>query len=215
MHSKDYYRILELEPSATQAEIKKAYRRLALLHHPDKNNADPYSTALFEEIKEAYEVLTTPSRKEQYLQQRWYNQSIGKRSTHEVITPVSILKQALELDRYVSKLDVHRMDREGLMNYIITFLSDDTVKKINHFNEPATNREIVRAVLHGSLPLQAAQFDKVATQLYKLSADPSLQLLVEQQRKRLRQQQQRDRYIPWIILAVTIGICLLIFILNG
>lgn len=42
-----------------------------MLYHPDKTGADTYSAAHFNEIKEAYEVLTNPAAKEQYLQQRW------------------------------------------------------------------------------------------------------------------------------------------------
>jgi len=121
---KDYYKILELPPSATQKEIKTAYRRLAHQYHPDKSGNDLYAAAQFEIVKEAYEVLSDPSKKEYYLQQRWYNQSIGKKRTETVITPVTVLKQVLELDKYVSTLDVHRMDKEGLYNYICDILSD-------------------------------------------------------------------------------------------
>ena len=67
MHLKDYYNILSIEPSATLSEIKKAYRKLAHQSHPDKNQNDPYASALFAEIKEAYEVLTNPTKKEYYL----------------------------------------------------------------------------------------------------------------------------------------------------
>src|SRR5688572_11929274 len=113
MDFKDYYSILGLKPSATIPEIKKAYRHLALQHHPDKTGNDPYAAAQFAEIKEAYEVLTTPGRKHLYLQQRWYQQSTGNRRTAITVTPVNVLKQALELNRYVSKLDTSRMDKEG------------------------------------------------------------------------------------------------------
>ena len=120
---KDYYQILQIEPHSTLAEIKQAFRRLAMIYHPDKNPNDKYAEVQFNEIKEAYEVLTNPVRKENYLQQRWYNQSIGKRRTAETITPVSILKLVLELEQYVSRLDVHRMNKEGLSNYIDELLS--------------------------------------------------------------------------------------------
>ena len=91
MHLKDYYSILEIESSATQAEIKKAFRKLAHQYHPDKNQHDPYANAQFVEVKEAYELLTNPAKKEYYLQQRWYEQSIGKKKKQDIITPVTVL----------------------------------------------------------------------------------------------------------------------------
>src|SRR3954470_16298100 len=111
MELKDYYKILELEPSATLTEIKKAYRRLAQQYHPDKNSNQEYAHTYFTEIKEAYEVLSNPSKKEIYLQQRWYQQSTGKKEfTSEPLTPPRILKQVLDLNKYVSSLDNFRMD---------------------------------------------------------------------------------------------------------
>jgi len=58
-----YYRRLEVEPNASQAEIVQAYRRLALGAHPDTHPDDPEATAHFREIAEAYEVLTDPAQR--------------------------------------------------------------------------------------------------------------------------------------------------------
>lgn len=62
---KDYYEVLGVGKSSTAAEIKSAYRKLALKWHPDKNNA-PDSTNKFKEINKAYETLSDPSKRQTY-----------------------------------------------------------------------------------------------------------------------------------------------------
>jgi molecular chaperone DnaJ len=64
--SKDYYKILGVERNATPDEIKKAYRKLAMKHHPDKNDGSVDSEAKFKEAAEAYETLSTPDKKSNY-----------------------------------------------------------------------------------------------------------------------------------------------------
>src|SRR5579859_1042887 len=54
----DYYRILGLTSDATLADVKRAYRKLARQHHPDRNNADPGAVDRFRRITEAYEYLS-------------------------------------------------------------------------------------------------------------------------------------------------------------
>lgn len=213
MHLKDYYSILEIEASATIADIKKAYRKLAQLHHPDKNNNDPYASARFAEIKEAYEVLTNPAKKDYYLQQRWYNQSIGKRKRQDVITPVTVLKQALELERYVAGLDVFRMDKQGLKEFILGLLPDDTIEKLKAFNEPTTCVEIISTVIKAMHPLPKAYTDEIVGQLQKLAVndEPALQQINSfVQKNAIRH--RREKYSLIVIIFVTVFLCLLIYL---
>lgn len=62
----DYYKVLGLDRSATQADIRKAYRRLAKQYHPDINANDPRAQERFQEINEANEVLSDPEKRKRY-----------------------------------------------------------------------------------------------------------------------------------------------------
>ena len=62
----DYYEILGVDKKDTSTQIKKAYRKLALKYHPDKNNGDKDAEAKFKGISEAYAVLSDPEKKQQY-----------------------------------------------------------------------------------------------------------------------------------------------------
>ena len=66
MPGKDYYKSLGVSKSASPEEIKKAYRKLALKYHPDRNKGDKSAEAKFKEMSEAYAVLSDPEKKKQY-----------------------------------------------------------------------------------------------------------------------------------------------------
>ncbi|KFZ00250.1 hypothetical protein V500_01119 [Pseudogymnoascus sp. VKM F-4518 (FW-2643)] len=61
-----YYNALAVKPEATELEIKKAYRKLAIIHHPDKNPGDETAHAKFQAIGEAYQVLSNPDLRRSY-----------------------------------------------------------------------------------------------------------------------------------------------------
>src|SRR5215212_3622378 len=63
---RDFYEILGVEREASGDDIRRAYRKLALQHHPDRNPDDKGSEERFKEAKEAYEVLSDPQRRSQY-----------------------------------------------------------------------------------------------------------------------------------------------------
>jgi molecular chaperone DnaJ len=63
---RDYYEILSVEKTSDGEEIKRAYRRLAMKYHPDRNPGDPEAEAKFKEAAEAYEVLSDQSRRQRY-----------------------------------------------------------------------------------------------------------------------------------------------------
>ena len=66
MSKRDYYEVLGVNKSASDDEVKKAFRKMARKYHPDVNRDKPEAEAKFKEVNEAYEVLSNPDRRGQY-----------------------------------------------------------------------------------------------------------------------------------------------------
>ena len=210
MYLKDHYKILELAPSATLQDIKKAYRKLAQQYHPDKNN-DAYSEASFAAIKEAYETLTNPVKKNQYLQERWYNRATNNTNTEQLITPVNILKQALEFEKYTSTLDVFRMDDESLYEYMNELLDDATLSKLQQFNEVEVNQQIMLTLIK---PIRFLKYEKatlITAKLSKLTGNNTQSLsLINNTLQKIQQKEKWESRKWMVVLFITLAICLLI-----
>src|SRR5439155_451882 len=65
-NKRDYYEVLGVGRSATEEEVKRAYRKLAVQFHPDKNPDDPHAEEKFKELGEAYDVLMDPDKRAAY-----------------------------------------------------------------------------------------------------------------------------------------------------
>lgn len=66
MSKRDFYEVLGVEKGASAGDMKKAYRRMAMKYHPDRNEGDASSEEKFKEVKEAYEILSDESKREAY-----------------------------------------------------------------------------------------------------------------------------------------------------
>lgn len=213
MQLKDYYSILELKPPVSQQEIKKAYRRLAQVYHPDKNQDDVYAQNRFNDIREAYEVLTNPQKRETYHEHRWFFRSQGIKTTGETTTPVSILKQLLTLERRVARIDQFRSGHHPAVFELEHILSKENMEKLNQDNDPEINTEILRSAMRclKYFPYKAiadlfSQENPVTTHdIY-----PQLRQYILQRKKAYQWENLRT---PLLMLLV-IAICLLIYFVS-
>jgi molecular chaperone DnaJ len=91
--SRDYYELLEVDRGATPEQIKKAYRKLAVKYHPDKNAGDKGAEEKFKEVSAAYEILSDPQKRQQYDQYGHDAFTRGRRSGGSTGDPFDIFSQ--------------------------------------------------------------------------------------------------------------------------
>ncbi len=121
---KDYYEILGVPKDATLDQIKKAYRRLALKYHPDKNRGDPEAEKKFKEISEAYEVLSDPEKRAAYDQRGQEGVREmgfeGFRTTDEIFSHFPDIFEGLFGDRFWQRQRGPRRGRDLRLRMDIT-----------------------------------------------------------------------------------------------
>lgn len=211
---KDYYSILEVTPMSTRDEIRRQYRKLAKQYHPDATNNDPYASAKFHDIKEAYETLTQPARKEEWLKERWlrqvYHASMGETAP---LTPFSILEKVLKYERVVAGMDVFRMDHLGVVTQVQQLLSTENLECLNKFQEPDMNRTIIRHLLLALKPIPYKLTLPVLETMKKMAgSDSEAMAYIAGFQQSHRKKQRQDQWTIPLVILVTILLCAIIFL---
>ncbi len=228
MPSKDYYILLNVHPQATQNEIKIAYRKLALQYHPDRNEGNVHTEALFKEINEAYSVLSNEQKRDDYnrLREQHRTAPTGARSSSATgtgqtgrtqkqqapLTGKTLLVRSNNLRKKVEQANPFAIDCDSLLYTLESLLSDTHLHILLYENKRAVNTQVLHQVLFCCQPLPANHFYQITSRLYKLAGtDPIMRNAIQQAVKEKKREEFWQKYKIWWVLMITIIICLFIY----
>ncbi len=122
MRQDNYYTILGVPFHASTLEIKKAYRRKALLYHPDKNNDDPIKATKFQLVQAAYETISNAVKRAEYNRTIWVDQSTTSIKTY--LSPAELIIAAKDLNKKCASRNQFFIDQDWLMNECLLLISE-------------------------------------------------------------------------------------------
>lgn len=210
--AKDYYRILNVKSSATTAEIKRAYRKLAMVYHPDKNPGDAIAAAIFTDAAEAYKVLGDAEARKRYNYERYLI------AEEEYKRPVETLETLIEriekLNASLKTTDPFRFNKNALL-YAIQQLMPDDMQLL-----PDTNKillqQFLQQVSFAAAYLSTYQTKQLIELMQPLYAEHEwlqheLNTLLQQQHK----QERWEKYKVVLAIVVAAILCLIIFLVAA
>lgn len=144
MFNKDYYRILQVQPSASATEIRKAYRKLALKFHPDKNPSIR-SVEQFMLIKEAYDILSNPAERKKYDIVR-FSENHG--TVRIATTPEEVRDMSKELAIRIKIMNPDRINRDKLVLDMEAVLSVYHIQLLEKWKDKEQNLLFLQDLLY-------------------------------------------------------------------
>lgn len=214
---KDYYKILGLAPGASLADIKKSFRKLAMMYHPDRNFGSDLHEAKFKEIKEAYEVLSDTKQRQEYnSRRREHTQTqTEKKPKYQPPTAHSILSQAIEFRKRISAIDPQRLNKRALNHHIQYLLAIQHILILKHANDPKITRHFINEILQCSRFLLFPQVEKICAQLLQLAGtDNESYQKIYNFSKQSRIQTYWSKYKFLFAVIVALILCLLIYLIS-
>jgi len=229
MSFKDYYKILEVSLTATQYDIKKSHRRLALKYHPDRNPGDKIAEAKFKEIQEAYEILSGITSRESfnYDYNKFYNNQNEQNKTQNhkpnkeqsgrqdapPLTPQTLLEIFHQMHRrVVLSGNAKKLDREKFYNNLQEVLNQNCISFLLHCDDTKTNHLIVNELLKCCELIELPQVRELSIKLVNIAGSDNEVIQKIHLYVKNRSAQQTKKGIRALVLIV--GAILLFLAIN-
>jgi DnaJ-class molecular chaperone len=214
MPLKDYYQILQLESGADQVAIKKAYRKLALIYHPDRSAKTQDDGDLFREVKEAYEVLSDPSKREQYHYDRWLQQSMGSK-LQGYHNAYQIYQLILESEKYLTGIDKFKINDYALLSILLNLFSMPRIQAIIAEKNPDLEKNtIMMAMKMGGMLKSDCEIQFKERMSVLANTYPSINSSWEKNINNKITSERKSIYIIPILFLIAIGLCMIFYFLG-
>ncbi len=214
MHQPDYYSFLGIRSNATNTEIRKAFRKLALIHHPDKDLFSATSNEKFRQIHEAYLVLSDSRKRAAYdFERKLLFQNKIKPNKPE--TEAELFQILRKLNTQITLQDPYRMDRDILSYQLKEILAEHNLQLLEPNSSKAFVKEVIKLIQICSQHFTKDQIKQAVNLLkpfmQKSSTNP---LELTELHHSLLQVYYWKRYKVLFAFIVTLLLCLMMFTLT-
>ncbi|MCT6868853.1 MAG: DnaJ domain-containing protein [Apibacter sp.] len=193
---KDFYKILEIDSSASLNEIKKSYRRLALQFHPDRNFDNKLNEKKIIDIIEAYKTLSNEKLRKKY-DLIYRNKIIST----QPITPYVFLKKIQDIRKFIYDKGANKVSKNALYNCLEKLLSDKNIKFLHLNGTHNILKQIIVEVSRYINFLQDIDKDKIIIKLYKLTGGNDEMIILV--KETIKQNENKYNFINSIISKLT------------
>lgn len=210
---KDYYTTLDVKPSASTAEIKRNYRRLAMKYHPDKNAGDKFAEAVFTEIAEAYSILSNPIARAEY-DSRHSGSFNGQFNRVSVNTGQAVAQVITDLHRKIAASNHFGINQDALLFQLNQILTPANVQLLQQLNQ-AQRHAVVTQLVYCCSPLFYPRVQKLSQTLFAIAGDDrnacaAIALFLKTSLRATKW----HKYKAALAIVLAIILCLLVFLFR-
>lgn len=180
-------------------------------YHPDRNHGNHFAIQHFQEVQEAYDILSNPVKRNEYHQQRWVEHPFQKRQPI-VLRAEDLLMQAKAIEKKLGQIDVFRMDQPALQRELEQLLNSHHLSLLETTDGSNTNAELFQSLLRSANKLPNPLLQEIHLRLIKVAGTDNKALLQLQGFMAAKKRQYFwDKYKGFIVLLIALALCAIIY----